>query len=235
MPWVAGVDGCRAGWVRVSRELASGELRLDAIPSEREIVTREPRARVIALDIPIGLPERGSRECDLRARAVLGRPRGSSVFPAPLRSALEAATHDEASAITEAIDGRRMSIQAFAILPKVRAIDELLAMSPEARQRVREVHPELSFWAWNDRSSLRHSKRAAAGARERLALAERWLGRDLLPRLRGSHSKREIGDDDVLDAIAALWTAHRIARGAAETLPRSPLRDRRGLPMQIVF
>jgi predicted RNase H-like nuclease len=43
------------------------------------------------------------------------------------------------------------------------------------------------------------------------------------------------GRDDFLDACAALWTAERIYRGAAERLPSAekPERDERGLDMAI--
>ena len=40
--------------------------------------------------------------------------------------------------------------------------------------------------------------------------------------------------NDILDAIATLWTAHRILDGMAETLPPSPPQDEAGLPMRIV-
>ncbi len=40
---------------------------------------------------------------------------------------------------------------------------------------------------------------------------------------------------DGYDALAALWTARRIKRGIAETLPEEPSVDERGLPMRIVY
>jgi predicted RNase H-like nuclease len=56
-----------------------------------------------------------------------------------------------------------------------------------------------------------------------------------LSRARGEHLKKDLADDDIVDAIAGLWTAHRIANGTAEALPSPPPRDETGLPMQIVF
>ena len=41
--------------------------------------------------------------------------------------------------------------------------------------------------------------------------------------------------DDLLDAMAILWTADRYATGAAERLPESPEVDERGLRMEIWF
>jgi predicted RNase H-like nuclease len=105
---------------------------------------------------------------------------------------------------------------------------------------VREVHPELSFRAWNDGVPMAHSKRTAAGRAERRLRVAQWLGADLLTRAResaetGSHRKRDLADDDILDAVATLWTAHRIVDGRAVRLPDPPPRDALGLPMEIVY
>lgn len=41
-------------------------------------------------------------------------------------------------------------------------------------------------------------------------------------------------EDDIVDAFVALWTAERVARGDAQTLPETPPKDRYGLRMEIV-
>lgn len=229
--WVAGVDGCRAGWFRACRNLGTGELQFDLVSHVEELADRWPHPAVIALDIPIGLPERGSRECDLAARRRLG-PRRSSVFPAPIRAAIDAASREEASSITERIDGRKVGAQAFGIFAKIREVDT--ALQRRLRGRVREVHPEVSFAEWSG-APLRFAKRRREGKAERLALAEAWIGPQLLQRGRGDASRQQLADDDMLDAIAGLWTAHRIAAGTARTLPDEPPRDATGLPMEMVY
>lgn len=205
------------------------------VETAERLIGLEPRASVIAIDIPIGLPEAGSRECDLQARRVLGTPRQNSVFPAPVREAIRAASREEASAITQAADGRRVAAQAWGIYPKIQEVDELLRSDPVARGRVREVHPELCFWAWNGGKPMVESKKNPEGKRARLRLAEEWLGTGMLKRARGGHLKKDLADDDILDAIAALWSATRIASGEAKTLPNDPPRDRAGLRMEMVF
>src|SRR6266511_3794050 len=131
---VAGVDGCRGGWVVVTEDRAfvCSEFRdvLDAVSGDA----------LIAVDMPIGLLEgyaRGGREADKEARKLLA-PRDSVVFPAPPRRAFGATDLAEVQA-----RGVRMTIQAFGLMPKVEELDEL--MTPVLQQRVREVHPELSF------------------------------------------------------------------------------------------
>lgn len=234
MVWVAGADGCRRGWFRASRETGSGELRFDLYREASELLRAAPSPRVLGLDIPIGLPESGARACDREARAVLGARR-NSVFDAPIRSALRAATREEASRITELRDGRRVSTQAWGLYKKILAVDALLVTSGEARARIREVHPEVCFWAWNGGAPMRAAKKTPAGMRQRKALVEKWLGAGVLARARKLHPARDVADDDILDAIAALWTATRIADGRARTLPKTPPVDATGLRMEIVY
>ena len=234
MTWLAGVDGCRAGWFRACRETATGELRFDVLQTATDLVRTEPHPEVVALDIPIGLPESGSRDCDLAARRVLG-PRRSSVFPAPVRAALASASREEASRITSEIDGRKVGTQAWAIYGKIQEVDEALRADARLRRSVREVHPEVCFWAWNGSQPMRWPKKRKAGNKERSLLAEHWLGSNVLVRARGSHPKKDLADDDVLDSIAGLWTAHRIESGAYRTFPEIPPRDGAGLPMEIVY
>ena len=235
MGWVAGVDGCKYGWFRVSRDLESDELHFDLVEHVSELITKFPRPSVLALDMPIGLPGKGQRTCDRMARKCLGFPRQNSVFPVPIRSALRAKTREEASAITSVQDGRKVGCQAWGIYPKIREVDEMLQTNFELRAIVREVHPEVCFWAWSNERPIEASKKTPEGKSQRLELAERWLGPNLLSKARGSHLKKQVGDDDILDAVAALWTAIRIAAGTAQSLPKYPPTDDTGLRMEIVY
>ena len=144
-------------------------------------------------------------------------------------------TRPEASQITKNRDGRKVGTQAWGIYPKIREVDELLRPNAMATRRVREVHPEVCFWAWSDKQSMKSSKKKPEGKAERRSLAEKWLGPDVLVSARGDRLKKDVADDDILDAIAALWTADRIARGEAKTLPEHPPTDSTGLRMEIVY
>lgn len=98
-----------------------------------------------------------------------------------------------------------------------------------------EVHPEVSFWAWNNEKPMNERKKSPHGRAARLKLAEQWLGKGILDCARGNLKKREVADDDILDAIAALWTAHRIHEGKAQVLGSHRSLDSRGRPMRIVY
>lgn len=233
MKWVAGADGCRSGWVRVSLCLATRALRAEVLGCSAQLLRAPPELAVLCLDIPIGLPERGPRACDLAARRELGRPRGASVFPAPLRSVLGAASYREACALHEQSDGRRLSRQAFAILPKIAGVDAWLAASASARARVLESHPELSFAALAG-APLAESKRSPAGREKRRAHLAAWAGAEALAAAYAHVRGAGLGEDDFLDACALAWTAERVARGTSRSLPQNPPLDARGLPMRIV-
>jgi predicted RNase H-like nuclease len=81
---------------------------------------------------------------------------------------------------------------------------------------VREVHPEVSFAEMLGRPA-RASKKTWSGMRERLEPLQR-AG----IAVEGLSGTGAAGVDDVLDAAAAAWTAARILRGEAISLPATP-------------
>ena len=59
MSWIAGLDGCRTGWVAALMRLDGPELlRVRIAGTVAEIADAPEAPTVIAVDIPIGLPER---------------------------------------------------------------------------------------------------------------------------------------------------------------------------------
>lgn len=228
---LAGVDGCPAGWIVVTRDDA-GALHAAVVPDAEALAAHTDRCAAVAIDIPIGLPDAERRACDVAARALLRGGRASSVFPCPVRATLDARDHADALARSRAASGRGLSVQAFHLLPKIRDVDAALRARPAWAARVHEVHPEVSFALWNGGRALAASKRTAAGRAERRALVERHFGA-VTDALRAAVPRRAAADDDLLDACAALWTAERIVAGRARRLPDPPEHDRHGLPMTI--
>ncbi len=230
MPWVAGVDGCRAGWFVVLVQHDGGVVREEhrICASFREVLDLATKPSIIAVDIPIGLleqPSVGGRECDREARLLLGTPRRSSVFTPPTRAALASATYEEAQDF-----GAGMSRQAFGILPKIREVDQL--MTPEVQETVREIHPEVCFYGLTGYPML-HKKKSAEGRAERLSAQQghfSGIGRAL-----GMLPRSHVASDDVLDAYAAAWTALRIGENAAKCIPPRPPTDAKGLRMEMWY
>src|SRR5437667_176553 len=111
---VAGVDGCRGGWLCVDE--TDGTVRGNIFESFGQLLQSRPTVLVFAVDIPIGLPDAGERLCDPLARKLLGSPRASSVFPAPIHAIVLETDYQMACRKHREVDGRALSRQAFAIL-----------------------------------------------------------------------------------------------------------------------
>lgn len=229
---ILGIDGCPAGWY-VTRS-SDGAITGTVYARFADILAATPPASIIAVDIPVGLTAQGSRQCDILARRELGPKRGASVFPAPLRSVLRAVSHPEASAIRRAIEGKGMSLQSFGITGKVQEVDVALDTHPDRQEGVYEVHPELCFTQLNGGKPMTFAKKKPAGRSERLRLLAEHFG-DAPERLLDQRVRRDVGADDVLDALVALWSAMRIGRGQHTSLPAVPDRDARGRRMAIFF
>ena len=200
----------------------------------------------------------------MAARALLGSPRSSSVFPAPCRATLDATSYPHACELerTARGGGKGLSRQAYGILAKIREVDLVVTpahqepLDDSARVRVREVHPEVTFARLSAVGrGLIHPKRACktcrdsgvvcTGEADRLALLRDYVPdfepgavRKRLLRERPRHPGQTgpaVGRDDIVDAVACLVTALRIVTGQAKTLPEGePERDARGLRMEIV-
>lgn len=148
---VAGVDGCPAGWFVVARLDCDGCWLCTSRPSFAEVFDLAGDAAVLAVDIPIGLlghGQPGGRQCDRVARRLLGHGSRLSIFSAPSRDVLDAASHAEANARSKAGSawGIGVSLQTFYITGRVREVDDALRSGRASQDRVREVHPELAFW-----------------------------------------------------------------------------------------
>ncbi|HSP39647.1 MAG TPA: DUF429 domain-containing protein [Frankiaceae bacterium] len=216
---VLGVDGCPGGWVgalvRPGRQLT---WRFWSIEQTADLLNA---AAVVAVDMPIGLPEAGRRACDGQARARLGSAR-SSVFPVPSRSVLDVENYAAACTLARARAEPAPSKQLWGLRPRIRALDVL--MTPETQARVVECHPEVAFLELLGARPA--SKRSAVGVGQRMA----GLG------LSGNAlaaAPLQAGTDDALDALACAWTAARWSQGRADVLGDDQ-RDQRGLRMQIV-
>ncbi len=229
---VAGVDGCRGGWVVVTVPLGGmAAARVEVVHGHGLAALADDlvsgRLAAAAIDIPIGLPAGGSRPADVAARRRLG-PRRSSVFPAPARAVLGARTYPEACAISRRICAKGVSKQLFNILDKIRDVDDL--QSPALQRHLVEMCPELSFTVLAG-SPMSHPKRTPEGRAERLQA----LGTAFVPEEVCRHAGAPPAGakpDDVIDAFVGAWTARRYLAGAHVQLGGEP--DQTGLRMEMI-
>jgi predicted RNase H-like nuclease len=233
---VRGVDGCKNGWIAVTVS-AVGPLRPEvAVAARFADLTQGPA--VIAVDMPIGLPERvgtGGRGPESLVRPRLGE-RQSSVFSVPSRRAVHCEDYGEACrvALETSDPPRKVSKQAFFLFPKIREIDALLRMEPGLRERVFEVHPELAFWRLNGEApaalpkKVKSSPHAPGLELRRAILARHGFDPAVLAK-----PPRGAGPDDLIDAAVNALIARRILEGGAQSFPDPPGRDAYGLPVAI--
>ena len=230
-----GVDGCRAGWFFVALEPCGG-IRWGVVPILADLVRTVGDSDRIFVDIPIGLPEGAeSRTCDRDARRRLGR-RGSSVFPAPARQVVGIDSFEDANRTSRAVAGKGISRQTFAIVQKVREIDSALRRCSKARRLVREVHPEVCFWALARETPMSVRKKAKEGFRERVSVLTnlRPSAGDEVSQIARPFRRKQVSWDDIADAfVAALTASQPLER--LRTLPAVPEYDRYGLPMEMVY
>jgi predicted RNase H-like nuclease len=238
---VAGVDGCRAGWIvvqakplpagpspklgRASHVLTLVDIRV--LPSFADVLAHTDTCVAVALDMLIGFSANGPRAADFEARRKIG-PRRSSVFPPPARSVLETdGDYATLNALSKTL-GAGVSRQTYNILPRMREVDAL--MTPALQGRVVESHPEVCFCAVKG-TPLDHAKRHPEGRRERRSLLDTLYASSL----EDGAPPRGAALDDLHDAAILAHTALRVARREASRLPDTPEVDERGLRMEIVY
>lgn len=217
-----GIDGIRGGWVAAYIDEARA-LRFDyASALDRLLAVPHSRAMI---DIPIGLPKRGYRLCDLEARHVAG----SSVFLGARWNLWTFQSHKKANESYWANDDKGVSIQLWNIRAKLQEVNE--AMTPIRQLSLMEAHPEVIFWRLNNKTRLERNKKSDEGRRQRIDLLTargfneigKWLGE-----LRSTG----IGRDDLLDACACALAA----RDHSNKFPNSEAQlDDRGLRMEIWY
>ncbi len=244
-----GVDWGKRGWFSVGFD-SHGDYDM-GYGKFRELVDRYSQASVLLVDIPIGLVS-GKEEwrvCDLKAKDLL-EGRGGSVFLTPPRYVIEESRRAKsgpggyrefqnalASINRPRRPGTKFSSQAWNITPMIAEVDEVVASRlKDSGPEVREVHPEVCFWALNDRRPMANSKKKLLGQEERVRVLAGIEPRtqDILHTALRDHANHAAADD-VLDALAAAITAREGYPDKLQTVPENPPKDARGLPMEMVF
>ena len=212
-----GVDSCPYGWFSVG--LSTGnEYELKIFQKFRDLLDHYSQATLILVDMPIGFSEgMEERLCDPQARKKLGKLR-SSVFRAPARATVEHAAKNHGANdcdlknVEREHSGKSLSIQTLCIIPKIVQVHKSLTDSQAGeRPKVREVHPEICFWALNKRTHLKSKKKTEAGRNERTDVLRKLECRtdEIYKKACEKYRRRHVQRDDILDALVAAVTAHK--------------------------
>ena len=220
MSSLVGIDGCRAGWVVATADDSLESFGLRVAPTLNAVLDQVDRLDgLVAIDVPIGLSDDGSRQCDLAARAFLKGHRKSSVFPAPCRVTLAACSYEDACQLNARACGKKVTRELFNILPKIRDVD--LLVNPARQARVRESHPEVIFatLAGSDVPAL-PPKRQSDGQERRVEILRRFLPGVSLDLLRRERSRlvRDVPEDAARDITQEREDDALASKPGAETL-----------------
>ncbi|MFD1662906.1 DUF429 domain-containing protein [Streptomyces caeni] len=198
---VLGVDACgKQGWVGI--RLTDGAYAGSLVdPRLERLIERAAEVDMIAVDIPLGLVEKGWRAADLAARALLGMRR-SSVFPIAPRMAWQEQDYRAAADRCQELTGNRLSRQAWALRPKLLEARACWL----ADERIHEVHPEVSFYALAGGVPLAYAKKTWRGQNlRRSLLAEAGF---VLPDEIGEADRIPV--DDVLERMGSAPTCSSV-------------------------
>ena len=232
-----GIDGCKDGWFCVSLDADEG-WSYRVIPDAQSLAELLRHAGSVLIDIPIGLLDTGTseRQCDKDGRKLLTPKRCSSVFPAPARQTLQASSYEQAQLINRNANGRGLSQQSWNIVAKIREIDDLLLSQTSLQGVVRECHPELCFWALNNKQAMQYNKKTEQGKQERLSILENYFAscHQLFEQACSQFLRRQVADDDIIDAMVCAVTAKH-GYNNYSTVPALPEHDVHGLAMEMVY
>jgi predicted RNase H-like nuclease len=259
MTVVAGVDGCRSGWIVCLHCLDTRDTQLMHVKAFHEILQLTMPVKVVAVDMPIGPPDTTHRrECETLVRRMLG-DRRASVFSTPARAVLEACgpelvearrgsttqarraaisrVYRKALKINRSVLGTGLSLQSFHIIPKILEVDQCLGTSSQSTTII-ETHPELIFRVLAGGTSLGSSKHVEAGIGRRLEILAQnghagieasWAKLKEKLSLHTAHASL----DDAIDAAACCVTAEMHALGNTESFPPANVTNACGRPMRI--
>ena len=226
---LAGVDGCKGGWVAVLAPLDDPAAAWAVRLTKMQDLFAVYRAGFAVIDIPVGFVDGPDpRDVELAMRKRLPG-KTSSVFSTPCRAALAEQVYFDASHVNREHLGVGLSKQSFELFPKMREIDRAVAQL--GQHQLREGHPEVSFAEMNGLPVLSR-KRKPEGQAERIALLEKH-GFPATALAAGAKGL-DCGIDDVLDATVLLWSAMRFQQNEHRTFPAEPLRDSLGLEMSVI-
>ena len=229
-----GVDGCPKGWFAVLIG-ESDHYEFNIFDHIETLFQRFKNSSLILIDIPIGLPHWRSRLCDVEARKRLGK-RGSSVFPAPSREAIQQLDYESACEVNQKILGKKLSLQVWHICQKIKQVDDMMNLNEQARKQIRESHPEIAFWALAGGRTMINNKKTGAGFEERVNLLKNVItnAEQIVVEAMQTFKRKDVARDDILDALVLAITAASSSE-TIMTIPENPEKDMKDLPMEIVY
>ena len=216
-----GIDGFRFGWVGCYFD-ENGNQRFD-YSGRLERLIAGPYVRAM-IDIPIGLPDHGYRQCDVEAQQYLR----ARVFTGARWGVWDFEGYEDANRHYRANGEKGISKQLWGLRDKLQEVNET---TPLARQvRLQETHPELVFMRLA--GCVLANKKTEFGRNQRIDLLKKHGVRKIETWLNQRYGTG-IGGDDLIDACACALAA----RDMVGHLPFHGVapKDERGIQMEIWY
>lgn len=219
MSLIIGIDGCRAGWFAVWHDHEK-VIQSKVFRYASDLIThfKTNKPIIIGIDMPVVLSDSIPREADQLARKLLGK-KSSSIFTAPTPGMLRQTSYEDATKFSKENYGKSISIQSWHLFPKIKDLSKITDCK---HLDIHEIHPELSFRSMNNDVVILERKKDSKGFEIREALLKREFSTLDFQGIRDQYLKKDVANDDILDALAVLWSAQRVARRAATFLPANP-------------
>ena len=228
MSLIIGIDGCKSGWFSIweNQDKSIHSSVFSNLNELKNFFKNESRL-ILGIDMPVVLSEVIPRQADQLARKLLSK-KASSVFTAPTPEMLNQPNYEKASLVSKRLFGKSMSLQSWYLFPKIKDVQTMIHHED---MQIYEIHPELSFRAMNNEQVILESKKTHEGFALRNALLSMHFKNFIFEDIRNQHARKDVMDNDILDALAVLWSAKRIQSNQASYLPQAPEKPN----MQIVY
>ena len=228
MSLIIGIDGCKSGWFSIwENQDKSIHSSVFSNLNELKNFFKNESQLILGIDMPVVLSEVIPRQADQLARKLLSK-KASSVFTAPTPEMLDQPNYEKASLISKRLFGKSMSLQSWYLFPKIKDVQTMIHHED---MQIYEIHPELSFRAMNNEQVILESKKTHEGFALRNALLSMHFKNFIFEEIRRHYARKDVMDNDILDALAVLWSAKRIQSNQASYLPQAPEKPN----MQIVY
>ena len=228
MSQIIGIDGCKRGWFSVWQNPDDTiQSSIFSTLNHLKDFFNDEAHLIIGIDMPVILSDFIPREADQLARKLLSK-KASSVFTAPTPEMLEQPNYERASYVSKRLFGKSMSLQSWYLFPKIKDVQTIIH---DTHINLYEIHPELSFRAMNHEEVILESKKSKEGFEIRNALLRRHFESFDFESIRNLYPRKDVMDNDILDAMAVLWSTKRIQANEASFLPKIPEKPN----MQIVY
>jgi predicted RNase H-like nuclease len=225
---IIGIDGCKSGWFSVwENQDKSIHSSVFSNLNELKNFFKNESQLIVGIDMPVVLSEVIPRQADQLARKLLSK-KASSVFTAPTPEMLDQPNYEKASLVSKKLFGKSMSLQSWYLFPKIKDVQTMIHHED---MQIYEIHPELSFRAMNNEQVILESKKSPEGFAIRNSLLSMHFENFIFEEIRRQYARKDVMDNDILDALAVLWSAKRIQSNQASFLPQAPEKPN----MQIVY